>query len=1133
MSAEHPRSVADLLAHLQRLEVRVWVDGDRLRLSTPKGAISPELRDELVSRKAELIALLNSSPDAGNGLKPVDRAARSGEGPFVAPLSSAQERMWFFEQLNSNAANQLVMGLQFHGVLHAGALRQALDGLVERHESLRTTFSSLDGGPVQVIAAAGTVAFELREVRTPGDVHATLAAEAERPFDLERGPLLRALLLVLGPERHILLLTIHHIVSDGFSLGVLIRELSTLYDAAVHHAESPLPPMPTQYADYARWQRAWLLGDTLAAQVAYWRRRLRGTLPVLELPTDHPRPPIEAHRGERITVSLSAVAVPELRALGRREHATLFMVLLAAFAALLTRYTGQEDVIVGTPVGGRSRPEWEGLIGLFVNTLVLRTDTGEDPAFLELVRRVRDTSIDAYENQEVPFERLVEDLRPARDPSRNPIFQVMFDLQNLAPAAAFFGLEMQPVIVDRGAAQLDLTLSVLTYDGRLHTQWEYNTDLFDRATIERFAHHYEQLLVSALADPTQHLSRLSMLTVEDELQPPGTGSGGNVVYDTNRCVHTLLEESARANPAMPAVVAGSEALTYAELDAHANRLAHLLVSRGVTPGARVAICLDRTVDLPVALAAVLKVGAAYVPLDPTHPAERLQYTVEDADVACILTLASFAERFEQASAPRVLLDEVEPELVAQPSTPVKVETNPGSVAYVIYTSGSTGRPKGVEVEHRNVVSFLEAMRDTPGCTAHDVLLAVTTVAFDIAGLEIWLPLSVGGRVVLAARGDVLDGERLMTLIREQRVTILQATPATWRLLLDAGWTGTPTLKALCGGEALPRELAAALVPRVAELWNMYGPTETTIWSTLSRITDANAPITIGRPIAHTRVYVREPSGQLAPPGVPGELCIAGAGVARGYHRRPELTAEKFATLVLPGERTERVYCTGDVVRARSDGQLEYRGRRDQQIKLRGYRIELGEIETVLATHPGLTAAAVALRADPTGDPRLVAYVVADPTVPFDLDAVRASLRASLPEYMVPSAFVTLPELPLTPNGKVDRGALPTPTAPARATPAVADGVMTTTQRRVANVWQEILRIDRVGIYDNFFDIGGHSLLLIKLHAALKAEFNVDLMVVELFQHTTVASQATRVTSAGPSDAALRRAQARAARQISA
>ncbi len=490
-------------------------------------------------------------------------------------------------------------------------------------------------------------------------------------------------------------------------------------------------------------------------------------------------------------------------------------------------------------------------------------------------------------------------------------------------------------------------------------------------------------------------------------------------------------------------------------------------------------------ELPVALAAVLKVGAAYVPLDPTHPADRLRYTVEDADVGCILTLAGFGARFDGARAPLVILDEVAAEVAAQPTTPVSVETKPESLAYVIYTSGSTGRPKGVEVAHGNVVGFLAAMRATPGCTPHDVVLAVTTIAFDIAGLELWLPLSVGARVVLAARSDALDGERLGALLAQHGVTLLQATPATWRLLLDAGWAGTPTLTALCGGEAMPRELAAALVPRVGALWNMYGPTETTIWSTLSHIPDAAAPITIGRPIAGTRVYVLEPSGQLAPAGVPGELCIAGAGVARGYHHRPALTAEKFTPLRLPGGRTERVYHTGDVVRARPDGQLEYRGRRDDQIKLRGYRIELGEIETTIARTPGVRQCAVALRADRLGDPRLVAYVKYAPGEDLTASEVRMHLRRELPEYMIPSVIAALDTVPLTPNGKVDRAALPDPFGSTPRTGAAHVPPSPGAEQTLAEIWRELLSVDTISAEDNFFELGGHSLLSLRVVAAVK------------------------------------------------
>jgi len=606
-------------------------------------------------------------------------------------------------------------------------------------------------------------------------------------------------------------------------------------------------------------------------------------------------------------------------------------------------------------------------------------------------------------------------------------------------------------------------------------------------------------------------------------------------HDRTRLVHQLLEETARVRPDATAVSDGDRTLTYAELDRRANQLAHLLVRGGVSTGDLVGVCLDRTVDMPVALAAVLKAGAAYVPLDPAHPAERIRYSLEDAGASCVITHARFVEHIGGGNVATLALDELEPLLACQPATPPESAATPADLAYVIYTSGSTGRPKGVQVEHRNVVSFLEAMRREPGLDASDVLLAVTTLSFDIAGLEMWLPLMVGARIVIASRTDVLDGRRLADLMDAQRVSLFQATPATWRLLLEAGWRGRPGLKALCGGEALPRDLAALLLDRVGELWNMYGPTETTIWSTVHRVRNLEGAIPVGRAIANTRVYVLEPSGLVAPIGVAGELCIAGEGVARGYRNRPELTAEKFTTIRLPNGTDERIYRTGDLVRTRADGTLEYLGRGDTQVKVRGYRIELGEIESVLATYPGVKECVVIVREDDPSDQRLVAYLVLMPGSCLDPDAVRSTLRAKLPEYMVPTLFEVLEALPLTGNGKIDRKRLPRPQtnkpAAEAATTIASDVLMTAPQRRVASVWREVLRTSRVGLQDNFFDLGGHSLLLVKLQAGLTREFGRELPLVELFQRTTVSAQAARLSLTTVESDAVQRARARAEKQV--
>jgi amino acid adenylation domain-containing protein len=654
--------------------------------------------------------------------------------------------------------------------------------------------------------------------------------------------------------------------------------------------------------------------------------------------------------------------------------------------------------------------------------------------------------------------------------------------------------------------------------------------LYNEVTIDRLHDHYQRLLGAIAIKPDTRIDEIDFVGPEERCRLVEGFNNNCADHDRRRTLHSLFETTARERPTSVAALDERETLTYEALDRRANALAHFLAQHGVGRGTLVAICIERTVDMPVALAAVLKAGAAYVPLDPSHPRERLRTTLDDAKVSAVVTVDRYRGLLEGCGAPLVMLDGDASRIEAMPLTSPRVAVEPTDLAYVIYTSGSTGRPKGVEVEHRNVVAFIEAMRRAPGLTAGDVLLAVTTLSFDITGLELWLPLSVGARIVVANRSDVLDGARLAALIDDNAVTMLQATPATWRILIDSNWTGRPQLKALVGGEALPPDLAVALVDRVGELWNMYGPTETTIWSTLARVGDSGKDITIGRPIANTQCYVLTPGHAVCPIGVAGELCIGGEGVARGYRNRPDLTTDRFVMITLEDGKTERVYKTGDVARIRVDGTIEYLGRRDTQVKIRGYRIELGEVEAALVTLPGVGEGVAAAGEQRKGDVRLVGYVTMHPGVTFDEDAARVAMRSRLPEYMVPNAFVVLDALPLTPNGKIDRKALPHPGIEQVAQTSATESVMSPSQRRVAALWREILHVDKVGLHDNFFDIGGHSLLLVKLHVALKREFTTDIALVELFQETTVHAQAARMTRHRNAEVALARANQRAMRQ---
>jgi amino acid adenylation domain-containing protein len=760
-----------------------------------------------------------------------------------------------------------------------------------------------------------------------------------------------------------------------------------------------------------------------------------------------------------------------------------------------------------------------------------------NPTVHELLQRVREVAHKAYAHQDMPFDLLVDALAPRRDLDHSPLFQVLFVLHNLMVDKAELGdVACTAVDLPHRTSRFDLAVDVFDRPEGLRACFEYSTDLFDEATVVRMMAHYRRILQGMLANPGQRVGELPLADDAETaallaqclgpaLPPPAPPA---------HTVHGLFEAQARRTPLAEALHFAGRSITYAELDARAARLALYLRSLGVPPRSLVGVWLERSLDMVVALLAVLKAGAAYVPLDPAFPRDRIDFMMSDASLAAVLTTGALADTLAARAPVAVALDRDAARIDAQPAD--RLEAPPDgamdrTLAYVIYTSGSTGRPKGVMIEHAAVVNFLRSMHAEPGIAAFDRWVSVTTLSFDICGLELWGPLTAGATVVLASRTTTLDGQALAELLETQRATILQATPATWRLLLESGWTGRAGLKMLCGGEALPRDLAERLLANGEELWNMYGPTETTIWSTLARVTDARQPISIGRPIAGTAIAVLEPSGRPAPPGVPGELCIGGAGVARGYHNRPELTADKFVVLALGGNAPERYYRTGDLARMRVDGQLEFIGRRDQQVKVRGFRIELEEIETVLATHPGVRQNAVAVREDRPGDQRLVAYVVMTPGAALDADAARATLRARLPEYMVPNLFVALDALPLTPNAKVDRRALPAP-APVAGTSATAEAdaaVMTAAEKRVAAAWTDLLCVARVDLHDNFFDLGGHSLLLVKLQVRLQRDFASDLALVELFQYTTVQSQAERLQRATRlvDDAALRRARARA------
>jgi amino acid adenylation domain-containing protein len=1133
----------ELIKRLHGLDIHLKLEGDRLGVNAPKGAVTPELREELGRRKDEIKAYLKeqgatvsdsilSRPARPPALERVIRGADM-------PVSHTQQRLWFIKRMDpSSYVYNVATVMSFTGPLDDAVLERSLADLVARHESLRTRFIEVDGVPRCVIEPHVSTRLERIDVtHTPEarrDAAGREAAQAfaQRPFDLSRAPLLHVALVRTAADVNLFVFVLDHIVSDGISVGIFMHELQALYNRHAAGTDDLLPPLPIQYIDYVEWERRCFEQGTIDRHVSFWKQQLAGLPSMLQLPTDRPRPPVQTTRGTRRAVQFTPALSDRIKAFGRAEGSTLFMVLMSAFQVLLHRYSGETDIAIGSAIANRNRSEIERVIGFFANNIVLRADLTGNPTVRELMTRVREMALKSYAHQEMPFDMLVDVIGARRELDHTPLFQVMFVLQNLSLTGLDLpNVECGVMELPLTTARFDIAVDVFDLASGLRIYFEYNTDLFDDSTIERMQGHYERLLEGFIANPGARIIDLPLLSPHEQQQLLLDWNATTLPYPSEQTVHGLFEAQAARTPDAVAVRFEDLSLSYSELNARANRLAHHLRSLGAGRGSLVGIWMERSADMVVAVLGVLKAGAAYVPLDPAFPKDRIDYMMEDAELRIVVTQSGLAAGLP-AGVHGVSMDAEANALSALPPDNAVPVAGSGDLAYVIYTSGSTGRPKGVMLEHRAVVNFLLSMHREPGITAADRFVAVTTLSFDIAGLEIHGPLTVGGTVVLASRATALDGLRLAELLDSSEATLLQATPATWRLLLESGWHGRPGLKMLCGGEGLPRDLAEKLLATGGELWNMYGPTETTIWSTISRVTDTTRAIAIGRPIANTQVYVLEPSGLPAPVGVGGELCIGGDGLARGYRNRDDLTAEKFVTLDLPGVGPRRVYRTGDVVRFLADGRLEFVGRRDHQVKVRGFRIELGEIETVLARHEGVKDNVVHVREDKPGDQRLVAYVVPQPGSTVGTEGMRASLRVQLPDYMIPNLFVVLEALPLTPNGKVDRKALPVPAAAvADAVDAASDAVMTPVQRQVAALWRGVLNVERVGLHANFFDLGGHSLLLVRLQAAMQREFGQEFPLVELFQRTTVAAQAERMSTPVGASGALERARARAARQI--
>ncbi len=1072
---------------------------------------------------------IESAAAAGSragGLPPINGAGR--REPL--PLSFAQNRLWFLAQMEgANQAYNIPLGWRLTGELDGGALRRALDRIVARHQALRTSFPSVEGQPVQRIAAEDSI-FNLREhdlrrhSDTEGELQRLAIEEASAPFDLQVGPLIRGRLVRLADREHALLITTHQIVADEGSIDVLSRELGALYAAFRDGQRDPLPVLTIQYPDYAVWQRRWLTAEALPAEREYWQRALAGAPALLDLPTDHRRPIQQDHAGAFVALELDDNLTARLKALGQRHDATMFTTLLAGWSALLGRLSGQEDLVIGAPVANRGRVELEPLIGLFTNSLALRVDLSGQPVVGELLQRVKARVLEARDHQNLPFDQLLEIVRPPRSPAHTPVFQVMFAWQNAGESDLDLpALAVAPMSPPFSAANFDLTLRLAEVGGRIVGRLEYATALFDRSTAERHVGYLRKLLEAMVADDTRAIERLPLLGEAERHQLLVTWNATDSDYLQDKCVHEVFEAQAALRPDAIAIVHNDAQLTYADLNAKANRLAHYLRRQGVRPDSLVAICLERSLEMVVGILAILKAGGAYVPLDPGYPRERLAYMLDDCAPVAVVTNAATRARlpaaFDRATAAATVIDlDADAGLWASlpDSNPDRASTGltPRNLVYVMYTSGSTGQPKGVMIVHR-AVGRLVLNNGYADFQASDRVAFASNPAFDASTMEIWAPLLNGGCIVVFDQAVLLDPELFKRRLEYHAVNVLWLTVALFNQYAYALGEAFARLRYLMvGGDALDPRVIAHVLDRnpPQHFLNGYGPTETTTFALtyeIRQIPTGAKSIPIGRPISNTRIYILDRSGEPVPIGVAGEIYIGGTGVARGYLNRPELTAERFLADPFAAEPDARMYRSGDLGRYLPDGNIEFLGRQDFQVKIRGFRIELGEIEARLSSHAGVREAVVLARDDEPGEKRLVGYYTSANGEPIAVEALRAHLSAALPEYMVPAAYVRLDELPLTSNGKLDRKALPAPDAAAYAASGY-EAPIGEVETRLAGIWAELLKLPRVGRSDNFFELGGHSLAALRVVARVKSTFGVEVGVAALFVAPTIKEFALRV-----------------------
>ena len=1035
------------------------------------------------------------------------------------PLSFAQERLWFLTQLEpDNPSYNVPVALRLAGDLNVVAVEKSINTIVARHETLRTKFAAVDGEPFQFVSRDKTANVEFVDLTlSPGvDVHVEsrrlMTAIAEQPFDLERDLPLRVSLIKLASNDHLMLLTMHHIVSDAWSVNIFIQELSVLYKAFTTESKPQLPDLPIQYRDYAAWQRNWLQNGSLKEQVDYWASHLAGAAK-LSLPTDRVRPTVHSHRGAHLSFQLKSELARKLAELSRAEGATLFMTLLSAFKVLLFRYTGEHDVVVGAPIAGRNRVETENLIGFFVNSLALRTDLSGNPTFRQLLGRVKKVALEAYAHQDLPFEKLVEELNPVRDISQTPIFQVMFGLQNAPRSAPHLNrLSVSRVTVDSRTAKFDLTLLMTETADGLAGWLEYNADIFDPSTMERLQHHFENLLSSIALNPDGRIGTVPFMTAEERRKLLIDWNDSKTDFPRERCIHELFEEQAFIRPDAVAVVFNEREMKYGELNRRANQVAQYLRKQGVGPDVTVGLAVERSIDMIVGLLAILKAGGAFMPLDPSYPHERLLFMMEQANVKLILSQTDLLASLPASEARLIALDSLDGEVSCEDNGNLSRLSEPENLAYVMYTSGSTGQPKGVSVTHRNVVRLVKDP-NYARFDASEVFLQFAPITFDAATFEIWGPLLNGAKLVITAAG-IESLENLGQTIQRYGVTTLWLTAGLFHQMADTELSNLRGVRQLlAGGDVLSPQHVQKVLQTLpdCDLINGYGPTENTTFTCCQtlRADSSGRSVPIGRPISNTQVFVLSEEMEPVPIGVPGELFIGGDGLARGYVHDPSATAEKFLPNPFAADPGERLYRTGDQVRYRPDGSLEFLGRLDHQVKVRGYRVELGDIEFALSQHIEVKECVVTTEVGVTGERRLVAFVVPIAGRTPGREQFRSFLQEKLPEYLVPSFIGVIDSLPLTASGKVDRQALPN--IEDLNSEHVFVAPRTPVEEGIASIWKKVLRIDKVGIRDNFFDVGGHSMLAMRLIAEIQKVYDKKVPLSFLYQGATIEALAKLIS----------------------